>query len=75
MKVTRLKQGYTIRLSDAELGMLQWLMIDGLASEEGLEDYELRQNWTPAEKAAFTRRVKQVGGDEYRILSTDEDRR
>lgn len=73
MKVTRLKSGYRISLSDSDFGMLQWLIIDGLASMEGLEDYELQSNWTPAEKSALSRR--QARSDRYNLLTIDEDRR
>ena len=71
MKVTRLCQGYRIRLSDAELGMLKWLVVDGVVAGEG-DDFA-QSAWAPAEKAALTRRVTRHGS--YGILATDEDRR
>jgi hypothetical protein len=74
MKVTRLKKGYNIRLSDAEMNMLNWLVLDGIASGEGLEEYEFRTTWSASEKAAWTRRLAKVGSD-YAVLKVDEDRR
>lgn len=74
MKVTRLKKGYRINLSDADMEMLNSLVIDGIVSEEGLEEYECRMNWSAGEKAAWTRRMKVVGGP-YSLLRIDEDRR
>lgn len=73
MKVTRLKQGYVIRLSDQDFSMLNGLVCDGFSSREGRDEFEDYRD--PGEKAAETRRLKKVGGDEYRLLAIDEDRR
>lgn len=73
MKVVRLKKGYRITLSDADFGMLVNLVTDGVSASEGLEEYQYHEDWSPAEKAAFTRRTAKHG--EFSILQADEDRR
>lgn len=70
MKITRLKKGYRITLSDSDMSMLRWIVIDGESSWEGQEEHEQFLAWSPAAKAAYTRRNK--GGH---VLRTDEDRR
>ena len=41
MKITRLKRGYRIRLSDAEFAALSDVQIRGEGEYEGLEEWEL----------------------------------
>jgi hypothetical protein len=67
MKVVRLKKGYRITLSDTEmdiLGGMESFMTAGDMDEQ-------MSNWSPVEKAAWTRRMK----DRDFFLQTDEDRR
>lgn len=69
MKITRLKRGYRISLSDAEFGVLAYLAGDGQCGLNGedLNNYPL----SAAEKAVIRRgRFSEI--DAMRI---DEDRR
>jgi allantoicase len=72
MKITRLKQGYVIRCSDSDFGMLRNMVIDGFAYQEG--DEQWCDGWEPAEKAAFSRRCREeMSGRE--MMRVDKDRR
>lgn len=72
MKVTRLKKGYRLSLSDPEMGVLINVLADGFMSHEADEEWD--DVWMPSEKSALTRRLKKVGSA-YRLLAIDEDRR
>jgi hypothetical protein len=73
MKVTRLKKGYRIRLSDTEMSVLRTLFGEGSCSGlvldhlDGLDPYE----WTPAQKAVINKLPNH--GEQW--LDTTEDRR
>lgn len=73
MKVTKLKRGYRINLSDSEMSVLRTLFGEG--SESGLVTDLIEHNgesdWTPAEKA-IVRKLPIVG---EHWLKTTEDRR
>lgn len=43
MKITRLKRGYRIRLSDSEFAALEDVAIRGAGEIEGLENWEFEQ--------------------------------
>lgn len=73
MKVTRLRSGYSIRLSDSDFELLTAFAADGESRTIFESDSEraLREHGhSPAVQSAYTRRVK--GGDYLRV---DEDRR
>lgn len=70
MKITKLKQGWVIRLSDSEMDVLGALVDEGeggIIEGNGLEN----SGWSPQMKSAYTRRINQAN----RFLSTDENRR
>ena len=72
MKVTRLKRGYRINLSDAEMSVLKKLFGEGASSGlviDFLEGYE--STCTPTEKAVI--RKLPIVGEHW--LNTTEDRR
>ena len=74
MKVTRLKKGYRINLSDAEMSVLTRVFGEGAGSGmiEEFDDEDL-WDWTPAEKAVI-RRVRRCAVGEH-WFNTTEDRR
>lgn len=70
MKVTKLKRGYRINLTDAEFGMLQSLVSEG---EGGIcTDGEIEDQGIPTSEAnAYRRRIEQADT----FLHVDENRR
>jgi hypothetical protein len=74
MKITRLKKGYRIIASDAELEMLNSLVVDGFMMYEG-DDAEVSNGWSPAAKAALTRALKKSDNNMQILRCVDEDRR
>ena len=72
MKVTRLKKGYRINLSDAEMSVLTRVFGEGAGSSmiEEFDDDDM-WDWTPAEKAVI-RKLPHVGEHWFNIT---EDRR
>jgi len=73
MKVTRLKRGYRINLSDAEMSVLESVFDEGAGSSmiEDLLQYDDEGGWTPAEVAVI-RKLPAVAGHWFNIT---EDRR
>lgn len=79
MKVTRLKNGYRIRLNDTEFAVLEFLAdsaVEGiLGSSAGWDTPDAKDedgiaHWAPKERRAYGRRLN--GGS---FLKIDEDRR
>lgn len=73
MKITRLRSGYIIRLSDSDFDLIWALVSDGESRSifESEDDAPLSAaGYTPAVQSAYTRRTK--GGD---LMRVDEDRR
>lgn len=67
MKITRLKNGYRVKLSDAEYRLLAGMV--GAADDQIADAFDIA-HWEPAQKAAYTRRSR--GGA---LMRVDEDRR
>jgi hypothetical protein len=70
MKITKLKSGYVIRLSDTEFGLLEALVSEG---EGGIctDGTMQQQGIPPAQERAYDRRIEQAN----RFLAVDENRR
>lgn len=66
MKVTRLKSGYRINVTEPEFEMLNSLIVDGLMMYEG-DDHDVSDGWPAAQKAALTRALRQ-SSDNMQIL-------
>jgi len=74
MKVTRLKKGYRINLSDTEMSVLTRVFGEGAGSgmvEDLLEFDENLWDWTPAEQAV----IRKLPAVREHWLDTTEDRR
>ena len=74
MKVTRLKRGYRINLSDSEMSVLKRVFGEGAGSGMVLDLLEFDDDlwdWTPAEKAVI-RKLPNMGEHWFNIT---EDRR
>jgi len=74
MKITRLKSGYRINLSDADYEVLNALIVDGFMMHEGT-DVDVADGWATAQKAALTRMLKKSEGEMQILRAIDEDRR
>jgi hypothetical protein len=76
MKVTRLKDGFRIDVSDDEMGMLGKIVLGGIPSKIDDEDDDDFLGWSPQEKALLARRLMKVGsGDPSDFLKVDKDDR
>lgn len=74
MKVTRLKKGYRIRLSDSEMSVLKRVFGEGAGSgmvEEFEEELTCRELWTRAERAV----IRKLPAVPEHWLNITEDRR
>jgi len=74
MKVTRLKSGYSIRVSDSEFEVLNSLIVDGFMMYEG-DEVGVSDQWSPAQKAALTRMLNKSEQSMQILRVIEEDRR
>jgi len=69
MKVTRLKRGYRINLSDTEMSVLKRVFSEGSGSSM-IEDPD-EWPWTPAEKGV-ARKIPFMAGEEWLYVTEDK---
>jgi hypothetical protein len=70
MKITRLKKGYEITLTDAEFTLISGLVSDGVQTYQG-DESAYSDYLTPQDKRTWTLLEKKRGG----LMVIDEDRR
>lgn len=75
MKITRLKRGYRINVSDSEYEVLNSLIVDGFMTYEGDDGNSPTIGMTPAQKAALTRMLKKSDGSMQILRCIDHDYR
>jgi hypothetical protein len=70
MKVTRLKKGYRIAMTDAEFALIRGLVSDGANTYQG-DETAYNDYLTPQDKRTWTRLENTRGG----LMVIDEDQR